>query len=347
MKSVTVTSSGHDTSCKLIDDQDLVILNNVVMILVHQVVGAKGQNDAVLNFQVLWICKVGNMEKFLNLSDAFSSQVNHFVLLIDDEIASLFSLHAHDCIDLGQIFHIFAALHLLGQNIAGFVDLGGFSALSGNDQRRTGLVDEDRVDLVDDGIMELTKNQLLFINCHVVTKVVKAQLVVGDIRDITAVLFLSLLAAHAVENNAYGQAHKCVDLSHPLCVTLSQVIVDGDYVHTSSLKGIEVCGHGGNQCLTFTGTHLRDTTLVQDDRADQLHAERFHAERSSCAFANRCIGFRKNVVKGLALRQSLFKFICLGTKCFITQFQHLRTKTLNLFDNRFDSSKFPLAVCTK
>ena len=347
VKSVAVASSGHYTARKLINDQDLVIFDDIIVVLVHQVIGAQGQNDAVLDLQVFRIRQVGDVEEFLDLGDAFSGQVDHLVLLIDDEVAGLFSFNAHDRVDLGQVLHIFAALHLLGQNIACLVDLGGLSALSGNDQRSTGFVDEDRVDLVDDRIVKFTKNQLFLIDGHVITKIVKAEFVVGDIGDVTAVLFLSLLAAHAVEDYTDSQPHKCVDLSHPLRVTLCQVIVDCDDMYASAFKCIEISRHGGDQCLTFTGTHLGDTSLVQDDRADQLYAERLHSKRSSGAFSDCRIGFGKNVVECLAFIQSLLKFICLGTQLIVAQCDHLRAEALDLFYDRIDPSQFSLAVCAE
>ena len=46
--------------------------------------------------------------------------------------------------------------------------------------------------------MEATLYQLLFIDHHVVTKVVKSKLVVGDIGDITVVCFSTLIVVHAV-----------------------------------------------------------------------------------------------------------------------------------------------------
>ena len=204
VQSVAVASSRHYAACKLIYDQNLVVLYDIVVIPVHQVVRSQSENDAVLDLEVLRIREVGNVEEFLNLGDALCRQIYHLILLIDDKVSGLLSLDAHDRVDLGQILHIFAALHLLCQNIAGLIDLGGLAALSGNDKRRARLVDQDRVYLVDDGVMEFPKNKVLLIDRHVITQVVKTEFVIGDIGDIAAVSLLPLLAAHAVKNNAYG-----------------------------------------------------------------------------------------------------------------------------------------------
>ena len=218
------------------------------------------------------------MEELLNLGDTFRREIDHFVLFIDDEISRFFSLDAHDRIDLGQVFHVFAAFHLLGQNIAGLVDLGGLAALTGNNKRCARLVDQDRVDLVDDGVMKFPKDQVLLVDRHVIAQIIKTEFIVGNISNVAAVGLLPLLAAHAVENNTDSKSHKLVDLTHPFRVTFGQVIVDSDYMYTSAFQSIEVGGHGCHKSFTFTGTHLRDTALMQDNAADQLNTERLHSQ---------------------------------------------------------------------
>ena len=280
MQAVAVASAGHDTACKLIDDQDLVVLDDIVMVQMHQVVGPQGQDDAVLDLQVLGVRQVLNMEETLHLADAFRGQVDDFILLIDNEITGLLLLDAHDGVDLGQVIHVFAAFHLLGQDIAGFIDLGGLAALAGNDQRGPCFVDQDRVHFVDDGVMEPPQDQLTLVDGHIVTQIVKSQLVVGHVGDVASVGFLTFRGGHAVEDNAYSQSQELVDLSHPLRVSFGQVIVDGNDMDALSFQGVQVSRHGGYQRLAFTGTHLGDTALVQDDSADQLHTEGLHIQNS-------------------------------------------------------------------
>ncbi len=69
-----------------------------------------------------------------------------------------------------------------------------------NDQRRTGLVDEDIVDLVDDGVVQPSLGLLVALRIavvatggdpHVVAKVVEAEFVVRAIRDVASVRILS------------------------------------------------------------------------------------------------------------------------------------------------------------
>src|SRR5699024_11774643 len=110
------------------------------------------------------------------------------------------------------------------------------STLSGNDQRGTGLVDKYRVYLIDDGIVQISLYQLFFIDYHIVTKVIESQLIIGYISDIAGILGSSLVILHRVQHHAYSKSQKLMNLSHPLSVTVCQVIVDGYNVYTLSFQ---------------------------------------------------------------------------------------------------------------
>ena len=86
---------------------------------------------------------------------------------------------------------------------------------------------------------------------------------------------------------------------------------------------------------------------MEDDRADQLNSERFHAQCSSCTFPDCCISFGKDIVKGLALCKSFLEFFCLGTQLLVTEFHHRRAKILDLVHKRIDPLDCPLAVCAE
>ena len=279
------------------------------MVTVHEVVGAQSQNDTVLNLEVLGISQVLYTEKSLYLGDTLCRQVDKLVLLVDDEIAGLFALDTHDRIDLGEVLDVLTALHLAGENITCLINLGGLAALAGNDQRSSRFINEDGVDLVDDGVMELTDNELFLVDGHIVTQVVKAQLIIGHIGDIACIGRLALLGSHAVENDTDSHSHETIDLAHPLGITLCQIVVDCDDMDAATFKGIEVCGHGRDQRLTFTGTHFGNAALVQDNTADQLHAERLHIERAAGTLADSRIGLDKKVIQGLAVLES-FSELC-------------------------------------
>ena len=100
MQSVRVTASRHDTSGKLVYDKHLIILYHIVLILEHEVVRTKCKYDIVLDFKILRICKVLNMEELLYLFHTILCEVYDLILLIYDEITGLVLDNTHDGIHL-------------------------------------------------------------------------------------------------------------------------------------------------------------------------------------------------------------------------------------------------------
>lgn len=86
-------------------------------------------------------------------------------------------------------------------------------------------------------------------------------------------------------------------LPHPLSVTLCQIIVDRYYMYAFSRQGIQISRKGGGQSLSFTGTHLGNTSLVQNDTADNLDAEMFHPQHTHGRLPHDSIRLGQNVVK--------------------------------------------------
>ena len=133
------------------------------------------------------------MEELLTLFNSLLSQCDDLVLLIHDEIACFSDLLAHNSGHLCDLAACLPSLKLAGQHIADLVQLCRLSALAGNDQRRSCFINKDRVDLIDNGIIQLSLNQSVLINNHVVTKIVKSILVIRYICDVLRILCASLL----------------------------------------------------------------------------------------------------------------------------------------------------------
>ena len=77
--------------------------------------------------------------------------------------------------------------------------------MTGYNKGRPCLVNQHRVHLVNDGIMQAPKNKLSLIDNHIIAQVIKSQLIVCHIGDIAAVGFPSLIGFHAVEHYPYGK----------------------------------------------------------------------------------------------------------------------------------------------
>jgi hypothetical protein len=75
-------------------------------------------------------------------------------------------------------------------------------ALTADDQRRARFVDQDRVDFVDDRVVQLALHHLIEAPGHVVAQVVEADFVVRDVGDVAVVRFAPLGGFEVVLNDA-------------------------------------------------------------------------------------------------------------------------------------------------
>ena len=308
MKTIRITTARHDTSGKLINDQDLVIFYNIILILMHQVMCTKGKDNVMLDLQILRICQVLNIKEFLNLLDTLFGKVDDLVFLIYNEVTGLDNFLTHDGCHLGHLMAGLTTLQLLCKDITYFIKLGGFAALSGNDQRCTCLIDQDGVDLIDDTVVKISLNKLFFIDNHVITKVIESKFVVGNVCDVTSICRTAFFRLHVVKYHAYSQAKELMDFTHPLGISFSQVVVDSYDVNTFSLKGIQVCRKCGNKSFTFTCFHLGDTALVKDDTTDDLYTVMLHSKHTlgSLTYGGKCL--RKKIIQCFAFCKTFLIF---------------------------------------
>src|SRR5687768_12909593 len=93
-----------------------------------------------------------------------------------------------------------------------------FLAGARDDQRGAGLVDQDRVYLIDDGIVVAALDAIGQVELHVVAQVVEAELVIRAVSDVGGVTLAPLLVIQVVNDHPNRQAQKLVELSHPLGV---------------------------------------------------------------------------------------------------------------------------------
>ncbi len=183
---------------------------------------------------MLRICQILNMEKALHFCHTLGGEVHRLFLFIHNKITGLIVIFFHDDVHFRQFF-CRSPLKLLCQVVTCFIDLGRFSTAAGNDQRCPRLVDKYRVHLVHNGIVKLSLYQLLFINNHVITEIIKSKLIIRSIGNITVIGFSSLIIVHAVQDTTHCQPKKLMDLSHPLRITLRQIVIDRNDMDTLAL----------------------------------------------------------------------------------------------------------------
>ena len=181
--------------------------------------------------------------------------------------------------------------------------LGG----AADDQRGARLVDEDRVDLVDDREVVAALDALLQRARHVVAEVVEAELVVRAVGDVAAVGLAALVRLHRRQDHAGGEAEEVVDTAHPLRVVLREVVVDGDDVDAVAVQRVEVRRQGRHQRLALTGLHLRDVAEVERRAAHDLHVVVPLPDDPLGRLAHGGERLGHQVVEGLALGQPLLE----------------------------------------
>ena len=123
-------------------------------------------------------------------------------------------------------------------------------------------------------------------------------------------------------------------LPHPFGITVRKVIIYGDNVDALSFQCVQICRKGGHQGLAFTGTHLGNTSLMQDDTADKLHPVMLHIQHAPCSLPHHRIRLGKQLVKRLPILKPLFKLLCLCPELIIGKLHHLRAQRFNFVHKR-------------
>ena len=139
------------------------------------------------------------------------------------------------------------------------------------------------------------------IKLHVVSEIVETELIVGAVGDVAGIGGLSRSVIEAMNNDADGQAEEFIDSSHPLRITLGQVVVHRHEMDAPACERIEIQGERGSQGLALTGLHLGDLSFVKHDSTDELNIEVPHAEHAHRGLANHGEGLRKQIFQGLSL----------------------------------------------
>ena len=229
--------------------------------------------------------------------------------------------------------HVLAALKATHGTREVLVGTGGLGASARDDQRGAGLIDQDGVNLVDDGVVVAALHALLGTGNHVVAQVIKAELGVGAVGDVGLVGRALELERHVVLEQTDGHAQILVDATHPLGVALGQVVVDGDDVHALTGDSVEIAGQRGDEGLAFAGLHLGDVTLVQRHGADELYIKVTHAHGALGSFAHGGKGLGEHVVERLAVGVTLAELIGLGAELLLGHLLKLGLKTVDLVDD--------------
>ncbi len=309
---LAVAPAEHQPASELVDDDHLAVLDHIVPVSPHQGVGSQTGVDVVGQLQVGLIREVVHPQQLLHLVGAVFCQRHGVQLLVHLVVF----LYLHPGYDPGDPP----------------VQIGRFLRLPRNDQRRAGLIDEDAVNLVDDGIVQVPLHHIFRPHHHIVPQVIEAKFVVGAVGDIRCIRQQAVAGLQTVDDQADAQSEEAIDAAHPLAVPAGQVVVHRHDVNPFACQGIQIGRHGGHQGLAFTGFHLGDPALVQHDTAHQLHVEGALAHHAPTGLPDHGEGLRQDIIQGLALRQAFLELLGLGPQLVIGQTPDVWFKLVYVID---------------
>ncbi len=303
----------HHPPGEFVDQHDLAVAHDVVAIALIEHVGAQGLVDVVHHRDVGRVVESGRAVgqvagRFQHLLDGLRSGLGEQGLL-------LLLVVLEGCGILDQLLH---------QQIHGPVEVRAVLGGSGDDQRRARLVDQDRVDLVDDPEVMAALDHLAGVIDQVVAQIVEAEFVVGAVGDVGGVGALALALREAIDDHPDVEAEETIDPAHPFGVARGQIVVDGDQVHALAGDGVEIGRQGGDQGLALARAHLGDSAFVQHHAADHLHVVMPLAQAPHRRLADHREGLVHHRFQGLPLGVAGPEFVGLGAQRVVGEGRDLR-----------------------
>ena len=188
---------------------------------------------------------------------------------------------------------------------------------TGDDQRRARFVDEDRVHLVDDRIMQRTLHHVALMHDHVVAQIVEAELVVRAVGDVAVVRILALHIIQPVHDQPDRQTQEVIQRRKLLGVAASQIVVDRDNVDALSFQRVQIHRTGRHQRFPFTSFHFGDAPLVEHVTTHDLHIEMAQPQDAVRSLAHNSEGLCHDIVQRFASSQTFLKFCRFRRKFFV------------------------------
>ena len=327
---VVAPSREHATRV-LVDDEDLAVHDDVVLVLLEQLLGLDRVVEVADERRVDGVVEVVDAEQVLDLRDARLEHADGALLLVDLVVAAAVLAAVQPLHDAGELD----------------VPLRGDVGRAGDDERRARLVDEDRVDLVDDAEVVAALHELGRVPGHVVAQVVEAELVVGAVGDVLGVLGPTLLGSHRAEDAAGLHAEGAVHAAHQLGLVLREEVVDGDDVHALARQGVEVGRERRDEGLALTGLHLGDVALVQGGAAHDLHVEVPLAEGALARLADGGERLREEHVERLALVEALTETLGLVAQLLVGELLEVGLEGIDLLGDALQLLQGPALAGTK
>ena len=181
----------------LVNDEDFSPVDDVIAIAVEEFLGADCIVQETNERGVCSLVKVFNAKLIFNLIDAGFQDTDSLLLFVD-----LIVLIAHQ--DIGDARELgVPAVHIT-------------RGRARNDQGGTRLVDQNRVDLIDDHEVVSTLDHVFGALRHVVTQVVETEFIIRSVGDICVVLLTAFGRFLPNQHTAHGHSQEVVYARHEI-----------------------------------------------------------------------------------------------------------------------------------
>ncbi|EJX06187.1 hypothetical protein EVA_05705 [gut metagenome] len=180
MKTFAPATSRHQTAGKLVNNNHFSVLNNVMLIALEE--RMRSQRSIQMMHQNDIFRRV---ERFTFLHQTAFGQDSFQMLMTGFGDVDLMSLFIDPVIPFALFFQLTSQE---SRNIVnGLIEFRIVVSRSGNNQRRTGFVNQNRVNFVNNGVVQRTLTTVIDVILHVVAQIVKAELVIRPVRNIRGV----------------------------------------------------------------------------------------------------------------------------------------------------------------
>ncbi len=281
----------------------------------------------VVGFDCCRIIEVLDAQKLFNALDTFFGENDAPGLLVLCKVNLLLQA-GHD-----------------GVNIV--VLVGGVLGQPGYDERRSGFIHQDTIDLVHDGVGQILLDIILQGEFHIVPEIIEAKLVVCPVDHIGPVSLFPLQVSHVVLNNTNFQTEEFIDSPHPFGIPASQIVVHRHHVNTGPREGVEINRKGCNEGLSFPGFHLGDLSLVKNYPAHDLNVEMPHTQKPYGCLPYHSESLRKQVVQRFPLLQAFPELPRFSFQGGIIQGLYGRFQAIHTLHNGSDPFKLPFVRSTE
>ena len=313
MQAVTVTAARLQMAGELINDDHLAILHHVLVVLLVEEVRLQGVINQLRNLHILRINQRAVLHPHL-LLHPYHPRLRQRSLVV-------LSVPREE-----RLVIIVGAYHLADQRLEVVIVGAVRAGLAGDDQRRSRLINENAVGFINDAVVQFPLRQLRWVCGHIVAQVVKPQLAVLNIRDISGVHHPSLRVRHGVLDIAGAHAQSGEYLPHPFRLPAHQEVIGRHQMSTLARQRIQIQRHRRRQRLAFTRLHLHYHAVVEGDATSHLHPERPLRDDSIRRLPHACKRLRQQVVEVLSCPQPLPELPGLRPQLLIRELSYLILK---------------------